>query len=263
MDGKPSSEELKQATLKNGFSNKIFIIIVVLIVIGLAFIFYKRKAPPPPPPQPVSTSNIIEPKPEELFDSLRERIEEIGDGKKYYKAGLMIMNTGEMPVSSTPSPESAPSPRNSKMAENFARALEHFKHAKEAVGNIEIKNPGEEDCRKAFVDADEKYMEAAKIFNDAAKALNTDPDAKKWEMGLSDAKAKYEMGEELMSSFLMDGCKGAYFQFMITKSQPERAAVFNAYRNFFAENFSSQRTKVELLFFYNAPPENASTETHP
>lgn len=235
----PSSEKTKKQT----FPWKYLIVFGAILFIFLASVLKNRLVPNlPKPPQSLPAVS------DEFFTTLREEIQEVGEAKSYYKLAEGMKGEGGF----------------LKAAENYARAFERFKHAKKVMQDLEELNfpENKEECRKAFVDAVGKYVDASEILNENAKALYEDPAKMAQATSVTDARAKYEMGEKLMSKFLMEACKGEFFKF-VSKSDSEKPLVYKAYRDFFLENFESQRNSLEMLLDYRPPSETPRSQINP
>lgn len=112
------------------------------------------------------------------------------------------------------------------------------------------------------MDAVGKYVDASEMLNENAKAIYEDPAKSTRAASLTDARAKYEMGEKLMSKFLMEGCEGDFFKY-VSKTDSEKPLVYKAYQDFFSENFEARRNSLEMLLEYKPPSQTSRSQINP
>lgn len=223
-----------------------WMIALALAIIILLIIREFRKEPPITPPPAAMNVNLKA----DFFNTLSKGISELNQGRYYFRAAGMLRLANE----ATPSPESN---RYQPVAENYAKAWEHFSHAKKAIDEApRIDNPKAELCRKNFVEIADKYATASGIFNEYAKDLSKNEAARAERAPLTDAQAKYEIADQLMSAFLMEGCKGEYFSFVKTRNQNEKKSILEAYQNFYGDRFPAIQSNVQEFFSYQAITES-------
>lgn len=142
-------------------------------------------------------------------------------------------------------------------AENFARSLERFKHTRQVIeGLTHLENEKSKSCKNNLAEILEKYIDATNIFNEYAKDLSQGKLEQAQHVPLTDGKAKYEIADQLMSAFLLDGCKGSFFTFLKTAAYEDKRLAFVAYKSFYQEKFPSFQYIIESLMNYKTPPES-------
>jgi cytochrome c556 len=192
-------------------------------------------------------------KSKEFYLTFQKGIDEVGDAKSFYKMAQDLMVGPETTLTTT-MPPSIPENNSKyfKAAENYSRSMEHLKHVKQMMDNVETPalEESEKDCLNLFNQAVEKYLGSSEILNRYAKALYTGSDQKTEQGLITEARPKYEMAEQSMSEILMGGCKGEFFRFVRFSDETEKSAVYNAYKKFFAEKFDLYRSAIEMLFDY-------------
>jgi len=234
------------------------ILFLGVISIGALYYFFSDHSPSIPPADFSHTSDIGDP----FYATFRESIQETGVAKKYFKEAQSMASAVTSPAS-MPS-ETAPSPQLLKAAENYAKAMERFKYAQQLMDNLKLKTDDDrEPCRQSFRQILDRYHEASDIFSQNAKAASQGQADSKTQSAAVDAKAKYEMADQLMVKFLMDGCNGAVFKSVSEKSAAEKNAMFMAYQRVLLENFEPQKAALEKLFQAKAPPDIAPAESNP
>lgn len=145
-------------------------------------------------------------------------------------------------------------------AENFARSLERFKHTRQVIEGLpHLENEKSRSCKNNFSEILEKYIDATNIFNEYAKDLSQKKLEEAQHEPLTDGKAKYEIADQLMSAFLLEGCKGSFFVFLKTASFEDKRLSFVAYKSFYQEKFPSFQYIIEWLMNYKSPPESLPT----
>jgi hypothetical protein len=267
---KETKEESSDESPKSGLNNTrlpwvIFIFFGLIFLGGLFYYFWDRSPPPPatlPPPQATKTSD-------DFFMAFREAIQETADGKSYYGAaqGLMAWDESGIPstMPTTLPTETSNAPQLSKAAENYAKAVEHFRHARQLVENTQLDRTEEdlETCKKNFTQTIDRYADAADTLNQISKSLRDGTASKEQLVSATDAKAKYETADQILSKSLMEGCGGEFFKFVKSKNNMEKSLIYTAYKNFFGGNFEPQRSIIELLLNYKPPSESSSGGTKP
>jgi len=223
-----------------------------LAALPLAFILWLlihqlTKSPPPPPPLPAEKAYGKE----DFYKTLMSEFHEVNQARHYFRAAGMLRLANESGMA----PESS---RFLPVAENYARALERFQHAQKVMEEMpRVDSEKAELCRRDFVGILDRYASATDIFNEHAKSLyQGKPDLAKM-APLTDAQAKYEIAEQLMSAFLMEGCKGELFKFIQGRNQGEKRIAYATYKNFYDERFATLQSVVQSNFGYMPPAESA------
>jgi tetratricopeptide (TPR) repeat protein len=239
------------------------LVIVFGFLILLIILFYYFKSSPPPVPPPPSESFSVESK--TFFTVFREAIEEVGNAKSYYQMAQNITAPNQNAQPTTMPTETSGASKYLTAAENYARAIEHFKHAKQIMENIENTSldVNEKECRRAFNQAVEKYVSASEIFNDYSKSYYLGNVSKADYSLITDAQPKYEVAEQSMSKILMEGCQGNFFRFVRLSPDSTKNLAYVTYKKFFLEKFEAQRRAIEMLFNYQPPLENLPPPSSP
>lgn len=245
-DARDSHEEDSDQTKPKKKNNNAstWAICIALAFIILLIIQQFKKEPPVNPPPPVSDVNVEA----SFFNIISGEIAELNRARYYFRAAGMLRLANE----STGMPESA---RYQPVAENYAKALEHFKHVKKVMEEApRIDNASAAPCRKAFAEIADRYATSADIFNEYAKNLNKDETDRAERAPLTDAQAKYEIADQLMSAFLMEGCKGEYFKFIQGRSEAEKKQAYSNYQNFYGDRFPAIQSTIQNYFAYTSKP---------
>lgn len=235
-------------------------LILLLLLVAVVFWFWKRDGHHPPIPEGKVSTGVGDGN--DFFVVWRERIQEVGNAKSYYLLAQKMMLSPASPETETaasqPS-ESAPQTRLLAIAENFSRALERFRHAKQLTEDMKESKLDDniKHCKHALIDAVGQYADSAEILSGVAKSRYEGDDKDPGTL-LSDAKVKYEMGEKLMSEMLLNGCNGEFFTFLKTSSNnaEQKGLAYQAYKNFFGDGFPLQKAVVERLLQYSLSPES-------
>jgi len=249
-------EALPDTTTNHGKKKRGVPIALPLLVIGLAIIaaalIYPRfHVGANREPQSVSPYYISYDE-SRFFDELDGAIDFTVKGKYYFLAGQAYEHGKPAPIPLASPPASETQGSNDpafKAAENYALALEHFTEAKKKIERVSSAplRPNFMVCRQNFIDVTDKYMDAARIFNNRAKGvLQKDQDVEDT-FPLSDAIAKMDLGEKMMADFLTQGCDGSYFRYLRNQRPDVAAKIFGNYRDFFSTNFETIRPALEML----------------
>jgi len=227
--------------LESKGSQMVLIACVAIILAGIAYHFLK---PPRPelkaPPAANSKEGDL------FFETLNKELPEIQEGRSYFqRANELRKNT------------SLDSPDTSlffRMSEDYSRASERFKHAKQTLESVKIKDqePSKQICQKEMNGILEKYIQATEIFNENAKLLTQGEKERLLKDLIPDGQAKHELAEKLLSDFLNDVCKGDYLKYMSTQEEPKKQLVFSIYQNFYGSQFAPQEERLNKRL--NPPP---------
>jgi hypothetical protein len=159
--------------------------------------------------------------------------------------------------------ETAPVPQLLKAAENYARAKERFKYAQQLMDNLSLKTgDNREACRQSFRQILDRYIGASDIFSQNARELSQGEADSKNQSSAIDGKAKFEMADQLMMKFLIEGCNGNFFDAVSEKSEQEKQAVLMSYQSILLENFEPQKAALEKLIKMKSPVDGSSTESN-
>lgn len=243
-NGEKSDKDSTQDSPKKKNNVGTWAIYIALAFVIILIIQQFKKEPPVNPPPPVSDVNVEA----SFFNIISGEIAELNRARYYFRAAGMLRLANE----STGMPESA---RYQPVAENYAKALEHFKHVKKVMEEApRIDNASAAPCRKAFAEIADRYATSADIFNEYAKNLNKDETDRAERAPLTDAQAKYEIADQLMSAFLMEGCKGEYFKFIQGRSEAEKKQAYSNYQNFYGDRFPAIQSTIQNYFAYTSKP---------
>jgi len=242
---KKSSEKPQRSKKERKFSFFIPVALAGLVLIFLFHYFWRSPAPEAP-------ASAFSPS-ESFFTMLRKEIQEVGEAKSYFRWAQNIQGSETLPSGLSTSNAYPSDFLNA--AQNYARAFERYSHAKQVMESIKKGDLVENDeaCKKSFVQILEKYIAATEIFKENAKELyqrKEKGEEEKEDPIITDAHAKYELAEQLMSRFLLEGCQGQFFKYVKSKDAAQKKLAFLAYQNFFLENFDPQTTA--MLFDYQS-----------
>ncbi len=239
----PNTEQKKLQKEKKNLSYKgtqiVFVIVVACFLAGIVYHFLKPTPPNPSAPPPAYTENE-----DTFFITLHKEVREIGEARSYFKRAEDLrkntdINTNDSSVFLN-------------MSQDYSRAAERFKHAKQALEIVKNSHLDESKqvCQKEMSQILEKYIHATEIFDENAKVLSQGDKERAPKDLMPDAQAKYELAEKLMGEFLANPCRGSFFKYMNTQSNTEKQEVYFTYQSFYGIQFPSQEGKIQNLLNY-------------
>jgi len=196
-----------------------------------------------------------------FYQDYLESMGSLNKGKALFSRGRALMGNSPETLPESAEETASASPLF-RAAESFALAIEQIEHAEDLMKSDLPDIPAEDhDCRDALADNFKKYGQAIRIFNEYTKARYQGDIAKTEKFALSDGTAKWTMAETLMAKYYSEGCKGRFFGFVREQSDDFRRKVFEAYRDFFGDDFKRRSATLSLLIGYLPVAESRPAES--
>jgi hypothetical protein len=220
-------------------------IFLALMLAVLVFILYRcqTKEPAPRPPAKL-TVNVND---EGFYKAFLASLDYLVRAKEAFYSGQKLMEGAPESVPETASTETMAQSPLFKAATQFASALEQFKHAEDLIKG-DNGGPTKTElnvCRDQYLEALEKYQSTAKLYNEHAKAKYQEASDKIEKFALSDANARWDLAEKLMSDFLVKGCDGDIFRYLKDQTPEMRSAVLAQYQKLLGSHYDSYRVQLE------------------
>ncbi len=223
----------------------LFWIFLALVLAVLIFILYRcqtENPPPRPPPQPTVNASDAG-----FYKAFLASLDYLARAKDAFYSGQKWMQGAPESVPEGASTETMPQSPIFKAATQFASSLEQFKYAEDLIkgDNIGPLKTELSACREQYLEALERYQSTAKLYNEQAKAKYQEASDKIEKFALSDANARWDLAEKLMSDFLVKGCDGGLFLYLKEQTPEMRSAVLAQYQKVLGSHYDGYRVQLE------------------